>query len=125
MNPGRKRIVRFHIIRNRVRIMGLLSDHHSQPCVSRLIHFRLRLGIKLVFILEGRPQRNEAIENFNGWFQGLPFSQHLSGPVTVRRELRHLMRGATTNKCANRQSSNHPRKGNPFGVRASAAKCDA
>jgi putative transposase len=59
--------------------------------LSRLIRFCLLLGIEVVFIPEGRPQRNGAIEHFNGWFQPLLLSRHLNGPAAVRRELRHLM----------------------------------
>lgn len=68
----------------------------SARWLSRLIRFCLRLGIEVVFIPQGRPQRNGAIENFNGWFQPLLLDRHLSGPRAVRRELRRLME--TTNE---------------------------
>jgi len=64
--------------------------------LSRLIRFCLRLGMEGVFIPKGRPQRNGAIENFNGWFQPLLLAQYLNGPGAVRRELRRLI--GTTNE---------------------------
>jgi hypothetical protein len=63
--------------------------------LSRLIRFCLRLGIEPVFIPKGHPQRNGAIEHFNGWFQPLLLGRLLRGPADVRRELRRLIE--TTN----------------------------
>jgi transposase InsO family protein len=64
--------------------------------LSRVIRFCLRVGVGPVFIPQGRPQRNGAIEHFNGWFQPLLLGRRLRRPADVRRELRHLM--ATTNE---------------------------
>ena len=59
--------------------------------LSRVIRFGLRLGVEPVFIPKSQPQRNGAIEHFNGWFQPLLLGRRLRGPADVRRELRHLM----------------------------------
>jgi transposase InsO family protein len=64
--------------------------------LSRVIRFCLRVGVGPVFIPQGRPQRNGAIEHFNGWFQPLVLGRRLRRPADVRRELRQLM--ATTNQ---------------------------
>jgi hypothetical protein len=62
--------------------------------LSRLIRFGLRLGVEVVFIPKDQPQRNGAIEHFNGWFQPLLLGRRLDGPAAVRRELGHLMRAS-------------------------------
>lgn len=59
--------------------------------LSRPIRFCLRVGVEPVFIPKGRPQRNGAIEHFNGWFQPLLLGRYLHRPADVRRELHHLM----------------------------------
>ena len=59
--------------------------------LSRPIRFCLRVGVEPVFIPKGRPQRNGAVEHFNGWFQPLLLGRHLRRPADVRRELRRLM----------------------------------
>jgi putative transposase len=62
--------------------------------LSRVIRFCLRVGVEAVFIPKGRPQRNGAVEHFNGWFQPLLLGRHLHRPADVRRELRHVMHAA-------------------------------
>lgn len=59
--------------------------------LSRVIRFCLRVGVDPVFIPKGRPQRNGAIEHFNGWFQPLLLGRRWYRPADVRRELRRLM----------------------------------
>jgi putative transposase len=59
--------------------------------VNRVIRLVLRLGIQPVFIPEAQPQRNGAVENFNGWFQPLLLRRTFSNAAAVRRELRHLI----------------------------------
>lgn len=59
--------------------------------LSRVIRFCLRVGVEPLFIPKGRPQRNGAIEHFNGWFQPLLLGRHWRRPADVRRELRRLM----------------------------------
>jgi hypothetical protein len=59
--------------------------------LSRVIRFCLRVGVEPVFIPKGRPQRNGAIEHFNGWFQPLLLGRRWYRPADVRRELRRLM----------------------------------
>jgi hypothetical protein len=49
-----------------------------------------------IFIPQRRPQRNGAVENFNGWFQPLLFQRHFKYPAVLRRELARLM--ATVNE---------------------------
>ena len=69
---------------------------HAARWLSRVIRFCLRVGVRPVFIPQGRPQRNGAIEHSNGWFQPLSLGRRLRRPADVSRELRHLM--ATTNE---------------------------
>jgi transposase InsO family protein len=59
--------------------------------LSRAIRFCLLVGVEPVFIPKGRPQRNGAIENYNGWFQPLLLGRHLRRPADLRRELRHVV----------------------------------
>lgn len=59
--------------------------------LSRVIRFCLRVGVEPVFIPKGCPQRNGAIENYNGWFQPLLLGRHLRRAADLRRELRHLI----------------------------------
>ncbi|HSD84203.1 MAG TPA: DDE-type integrase/transposase/recombinase [Anaerolineae bacterium] len=59
--------------------------------LSRVIRFCLRVAVEPVFIPQGRPQRNGAIENYNGWFQPLLLGRPLRRASDLRRELRHLM----------------------------------
>lgn len=59
--------------------------------LSRVIRFCLRVSVEPVFIPKGRPQRNGAIEHFNGWFQPLLLGRPWRRPADVRRELRRLM----------------------------------
>jgi putative transposase len=59
--------------------------------LSRFIRFGLRVGVEVVFIPKGRPQRNGAIEHFNGWFQPLLLGRVWHRPGDWRRELRRLV----------------------------------
>lgn len=59
--------------------------------LSRVIRFCLRVGVEPVFIPKGSPQRNGAIEHFNGWFQPLMLGKRLRRPADARREIRYLM----------------------------------
>lgn len=64
---------------------------HAARFLSRVIRLCLRLELELVFIREGKPQRNGSVENFNGRFQPLVLSRPFRRPCDVRRELRRLM----------------------------------
>jgi transposase InsO family protein len=59
--------------------------------VNRLLRLVLRLGVHPVFIPEARPQRNGAVENFNGWFQPLLLRRPFPFAAAVRHELRRLL----------------------------------
>lgn len=59
--------------------------------LSRVIRLCLRLGVEAVFIPPGKPQRNGAVENFNGWFQPLLLQRPYRRAADLRRQLRLLM----------------------------------
>ena len=59
--------------------------------ISRFIRLALRVGVQLVFIPEGEPFRNGAIEHFNGWLQERLLALRLHSVGQVRRELRALL----------------------------------
>ena len=59
--------------------------------LSRVIRLCLYLRVTLIFIPQHRPQRNGAVENFNGWFQPLLFQRHYTRAAYLRRELDQLM----------------------------------
>ena len=58
--------------------------------LSRVIRLCLYLRVTLIFIPQHRPQRNGAVENFNGWFQPLLFQRHYTRAAYLRRELDRL-----------------------------------
>jgi transposase InsO family protein len=68
----------------------------SARYLSRVIRLCLYLRVTPIFIPQRRPQRNGAVENFNGWFQPLLFQRHFRYPAVLKRELAHLM--ATVNQ---------------------------
>ncbi len=53
---------------------------------------RLCLYVRVtpICIPQHRPQRNGAVENFNGWFQPLLFQRQYKRPTYLRRELERL-----------------------------------
>ena len=59
--------------------------------LSRVIRLCLCLRVTPIFIPQRRPQRNGAVENFNGWFQPLLFRRRFKYPAILRRELARLM----------------------------------
>ena len=59
--------------------------------LSRVIRLCLCPRVTPIFIPQRRPQRNGAVENFNGWFQPLLFRRHFKYPAVLRRELARLM----------------------------------
>jgi putative transposase len=63
----------------------------SARYLSRVIRLCVYLRITPIFIPQRRPQRNGAVENFNGWFQPLLFQRHFKYPAILRRELARLM----------------------------------
>ena len=68
----------------------------SARYLSRVIRLCLHLRVTPIFIPQRRPQRNGAVENFNGWFQPLLFQRQFKYPAVLRRELARLM--ATVNE---------------------------
>jgi len=63
----------------------------SARYLTRVIRLCLALRVTPIFIPQRRPQRNGAVENFNGWFQPLLFQRHFKYPGVLRRELARLM----------------------------------
>ena len=63
----------------------------SARYLSRVIRLCLCWRVTPIFIPQRRPQRNGAVENFNGWFQPLLFRRHFKYPAVLRRELARLM----------------------------------
>ena len=55
--------------------------------LSRVIRLCLSLHITPIFIPYRRPQRNGAVENFNGWFQPLLWRRRFKYPGYLQREL--------------------------------------
>jgi len=58
--------------------------------LSRVIRVCLRFGIEPIFIPPAQPQRNGAVEWFNGWFQPRLFQRHYTRTSALKRELQHL-----------------------------------
>lgn len=63
----------------------------SARYLPRVIRLCLALRVTPIFIPQRRPQRNGAVENFNGWFQPLLFQRHFRSPAALKRELARLM----------------------------------
>jgi transposase InsO family protein len=63
----------------------------SARYLPRVIRLCLSLRVTPIFIPQRRPQRNGAVENFNGWFQPLLFQRHFKYPAVLKRELARLM----------------------------------
>jgi putative transposase len=59
--------------------------------LCRVIRLCLYLHVTPIFIPQHRPQRNGAVEHFNGWFQPLLFQRVFKRPADLRRELWRLM----------------------------------
>jgi transposase InsO family protein len=58
--------------------------------LSRVIRLCLRFGIEPIFIPPAQPQRNGAVEWFNGWFQPRVFQRHYTRASVLKRELQRL-----------------------------------
>jgi putative transposase len=70
----------------------LIASPGRRPgSLNRLVRLALRVGVELVFIPEGQPWFNGAVEHFNGWFQPRLLAIQLARPAQVRRELESLM----------------------------------
>jgi transposase InsO family protein len=63
----------------------------SARYLSRVIRLCLHLRVTPIFIPQRHPERNGAVENFNGWFQPLLFQRQFKRPGDLRRELARLM----------------------------------
>ena len=72
--------------------------------LSRVIRLCLRYGVAPWFIPPARPQRNDSVENFNGWFQPRLFQRRFARPGDLRRELARLEEAVNTQHV-------HPRLG--------------
>jgi len=62
----------------------------SARYLSRVIRFCLRLEIEVLFIPEGSPYYNGAVEQFNGWFQPLLLKRPYRRPTDARRQVKCL-----------------------------------
>jgi putative transposase len=58
--------------------------------LSRVIRLCLRFGIEPIFIPPAQPQRNGAVEWFNGWFQPRLLQRHYTRAGALKRELQRL-----------------------------------
>jgi putative transposase len=58
--------------------------------LSRVIRLCLRFGIEAIFIPPAQPQRNGAVEWFNGWFQPRLLQRHYTRASALKRELLRL-----------------------------------
>lgn len=58
--------------------------------LSRVIRLCLRFAVELIFIPPARPQRNGAVEWFNGWFQPRLLQRHFTRVSALKRELARL-----------------------------------
>lgn len=58
--------------------------------LSRLIRLCLRFEVVPIFIPPSRPQRNGAVEWFNGWFQPRLLQRHFTQVRALKRELQRL-----------------------------------
>jgi transposase InsO family protein len=67
---------------------GWRTAAHS---LCRVIRFCLRLDIEVLFIPEGKPCYNGAVEQFNGWFQPLLLNRPYRRPADARRQVKRLM----------------------------------
>ena len=64
--------------------------------LSRVLRLCLRFGVEPVLIPPARPQRNGAVENFNGWFQPRLFQRHYTRRSALQRELQRLQETVNT-----------------------------
>lgn len=64
--------------------------------LSRVLRLCLRFGVEPVLIPPARPQRNGAVENFNGWFQSRLFQRHYTQRAALQRELYRLQETVNT-----------------------------
>jgi transposase InsO family protein len=58
--------------------------------LSRVIRLCLRFAVEPIFIPPARPQRNGAVEWFNGWFQPRLLQRHFTRVGALKRELQRL-----------------------------------
>jgi len=58
--------------------------------LSRVIRVCLRFGVEPIFIPPAQPQRNGAVEWFNGWFQPRLLQRHYTSVQALTRELKRL-----------------------------------
>jgi putative transposase len=58
--------------------------------LSRVIRLCLRFQVEAIFIPPARPQRNGAVEWFNGWFQPRLLQRHYTHVTAFKRELQRL-----------------------------------
>ncbi len=76
------------------------SSSNGDPAaryLSRVIRLCLRFGIKPIFIPPAQPQRNGAVEWFNGWFQSRLFQRHYyTRASALKRELQRLENAVNT-----------------------------
>ena len=87
---GRPRIVRFDNAREFVG-WGLAARY-----LSRVLRLCLRFQIEPLIIPQAQPERNGAIENFNGWLQARLFQRHFSRVSALHLELQRLQQAVNT-----------------------------
>lgn len=75
---------------------------------SRVIRVCLRFGVEAIFIPPARPQRNGAVEWFNGWFQPRLLQRHFSRASALKRELARLQDAVNTQHAQRRLGGRTP-----------------
>ena len=64
--------------------------------LSRVIRVCLRFAVEPIFIPPARPQRNGAVEWFNGWFQPRLLQHHFTRVSALKRELQRVQETVNT-----------------------------
>jgi transposase InsO family protein len=58
--------------------------------LSRVLRLCLRFGVEPILIPPGRPQRNGAVEHFNGWFRPRVLQRYYTQRSALQRELQRV-----------------------------------
>ena len=90
--------------------------------LSRVIRLCLRFGIEPIFIPPAQPQRNGAVEWFNGWFQPRLLQRHYTCAGALKRELQRLQDTVNTQHVRRRLACDRSIFGTVFQV--SPQDCD-
>ena len=78
--------------------------------LSHVIRVCLRFAVEPIFIPPARPQRNGAVEWFNGWFQPRLLQRHFTRVAALQRELARLEETVNTQHVQRRLGGLTPRQ---------------